>query len=1439
MAIQRAGILIISQSNIGAEALKALLEVDYHVFIAPDITGATSVLEAQVIDFIMIDITERTDELLDFTANIKHSKEYKHILIGVIHDHMDSSLSERCYRLGISYTICRPLDPRVVKNIVDNLVYTYIDERNEREEKRIEYAHRAHTVLGTLRAGLVVIAGDHNLSIRHISRNSLKILGYDAESEPEAREALIDSSFADFIHPEDRDNFYNALTGVIPDMEEAISIIVRLRLKNEQYAIFEINVREMVYVLGEQQFSLVLRLARTGLTGTDELKTEISRYEQKLRIDPLTGIYNRDTFFAETERMIKENPDQEYVIGIWDIDRFKAINALFGVKAGDQVLKDYAVFLKSVFEYEKGTYGRLEADRFISCGRARYLQMADKRLQPVLDGTVKWHSLDYTVQMHAGIYRLQSGEADIAAACDRAMMALNAVKGNYLYRINYFTREMLDAMLIQQQIIRDSERAHLNGEFFVVYQPIVDSRTKEIVSAEALMRWKKPDGTLVPPGVFVPIFEKNGFVSKIDMYVWEAVCAYQKRRIGEGKKTVPISVNLSRVDFYNENLFEDLMAVTQEYGVDGRHLKVEVTESVYMDQQQELMNITKKLRNEGFEVLMDDFGSGFSSLSMLKDFEIDVLKIDMKFMDAVDFSERAGNILYSIIQMAKTIRMRIVAEGVETANQYELLKNMECDCIQGYYFYKPLMEQEFDRELDAGRKETVTDSAAEYKKILYIGTNSEDIRFIESLLDAEVEIVPAATCKDAENDLEKNFGKVNLVLIDFDSAEEEGTAFLAVRKTREYYGLIPIVLIAGESIIDRISHYIWEGVLDIVTRPLNRDTMKNRLERAVNYFNIEKERRSIKLIGKSVALKQQINSFFEDSIAGIARIVVDRSEDMNIMELTYVNDRFLSIHGMTLDEAMRKDRLGTLLSRVAFSEIDAIDRQIYTATQNRESFLLREYCVEKHDGRTTSILSASSFKYIADVIRIDMILLENDSMVERRMLDLINVLSRHISEEDSFSIWRYYIDEDIIDHYLEKEKGHYIRILDHDASKNTLAIAKVDPDRASLREVHRIYEDLRQGMTHVTRDIHIFGADMERFRLDEKGEKAKKEEDRWDRISYYVMNPEARKGRYAIGIRENVTKEYALEHKMWREQQYGKLVENGAIIYLEADIIDNVLLIKDIVHRLHAYGVRDDASYDDVLHSLSRNIDETDRDKVMSTLSRRELVRLYRSGKTLINFEFMGKTMTEPEWLRYEGLVVMGENRKTGHVEIGLRLAKSYKNESARIISEYDSLTGLYNRTMFEKTINQILLDRGKAEPHAEATFILIDVDSFRRVNNVFGHNVGDSILKTVAKIISSEFEQGAVIGRLSGDEFVVFLAEVTDRDEMVEKIRAVNEKTYYELDAAGRADENVVVATSIGVVYTQDTQERFHTLYPKANLAVRNAKEAGRNTWRVYDNPL
>lgn len=562
----------------------------------------------------------------------------------------------------------------------------------------------------------------------------------------------------------------------------------------------------------------------------EQLQNRLQKYEHRFQLDALTGLYNKDSFYQATSVLLKEHPDEEYVITQWNFDRFKAVNELYGSAIGDKIIQEFGKYMLEFFA-GSGTQGRLEADHFVTCCSRDFLDTHEQEIEDLLWGRTKWYSVRYPIQIHAGFYTIENTNEEVKLMCDRAGMALHPIKDSYMTRKSSFTAQMREIYLKEQQMMREVDAAIENREFFVMYQPIINVRSKKIVSAEALVRWKKSDGTVISPGDFVPVFEKNGFVSKLDLYVCEEVCRFQSTRIRQGLSIVPISVNLSRVDFYNRNLNNDICTLLGQYSLSPEYLKLEITESAYMDRPQELMETISSFQDSGFKVLMDDFGSGFSSLNMLKDVSADILKIDMRFMDDLETSDKAGTILYSIIQMAKSIHMEVIAEGVETESQYELLFSMDCDNIQGYYFYKPLLEEEFIQKLDTDARVVPGNESSDQQTILYFAKSDVEAKELVTKLQDHCNIRTVYQADDFLKVLQKDCTGIDMAIVDLSGKMDQGVKLMEKIRDRAYLGNMPFVFFACDYEMEQVKKVFDLGALDVILKPVDWDMQYERFKK--------------------------------------------------------------------------------------------------------------------------------------------------------------------------------------------------------------------------------------------------------------------------------------------------------------------------------------------------------------------------------------------------------------------------------------------------------------------------------------------------------------------------------------------------------------------------------------------------------------------------------
>lgn len=408
-------------------------------------------------------------------------------------------------------------------------------------------------------------------------------------------------------------------------------------------------------------------------------------------VDEVTGALNKSSFKIEAEKLVHSGKNG-YAFVLLDIHKFKVINDIFGFAQGDLLLKH----IKNVLAEDVGkneVFARIDGDKFYILMEYMNEENIIIRLEQIMENISTFQfSADsiYKTVACAGIYLIEDVNMSIDSMSDRANLASRKTKGHHQNTYFFYNDEMRNQLIEEQQIENEMHRALEQNEFQIYLQPKYDIRTEKIAGAEALVRWLHPEKGLIPPGRFVPLFEKDGFVTKMDMFMLDEVCKKQRQWIDQGNESITISVNQSKLHLYNRNYLQDLKMIIEKYQINPNYIELELTESAVFDNVDILIDATNKLHEMGFKLSIDDFGTGYSSLNMLKDIVLDTLKLDGAFFEETADLVRSQKITEHIIKMSKDLGMTIVAEGVETKEQVEFLRTIGCDLVQGFYYAKPM-----------------------------------------------------------------------------------------------------------------------------------------------------------------------------------------------------------------------------------------------------------------------------------------------------------------------------------------------------------------------------------------------------------------------------------------------------------------------------------------------------------------------------------------------------------------------------------------------------------------------------------------------------------------------------------------------------------------------------------------------------------------------------
>lgn len=415
--------------------------------------------------------------------------------------------------------------------------------------------------------------------------------------------------------------------------------------------------------------------------------------------DQLTGLYNREYFYRYAEQFRRHNKDASMDAIVIDINRFHVLNDRYGKAYGDVILKTIGNKISEVLEKNGGIGCREKADTFfVYCPhREDYYEI----LESVSSEFSKNNKMDKRIRLRMGVCPDDDRVLDIERRFDRAKLAANTIRDSFTKSVAVYDKALYELELFEDQLLNDFQTGIEEGQFLVYYQPKFDIRptVPVMASAEALVRWKHPEHGMISPSVFIPLFEHHGLIQELDQYVWRTVAAQLKEwkeRIGF---TVPVSVNVSRIDMYDPKLVTYLEDLLKEHGLDGSDIFLEITESAYTQDSEQIIETVHRMRGLGLRVEMDDFGTGYSSLNMLSALPIDALKLDLHFIRDAFSGRKNTRMLKVILDIAEMLSVPTIAEGVETAEQMMTLRSMGCDYVQGYYFSKPIPAEEYEEFL--------------------------------------------------------------------------------------------------------------------------------------------------------------------------------------------------------------------------------------------------------------------------------------------------------------------------------------------------------------------------------------------------------------------------------------------------------------------------------------------------------------------------------------------------------------------------------------------------------------------------------------------------------------------------------------------------------------------------------------------------------------------
>ena len=460
----------------------------------------------------------------------------------------------------------------------------------------------------------------------------------------------------------------------------------------------------------------------------------------QFQYDSMTDLYSRGYFFMKVAEMLEANPDIDYNIVCINVVNFKLYNEVFGEKKGNEILIAMAEYIRENVG-DSGLCGRFGGDRFVVL-QEREREIADRKHFTETGRSIEGRTVKF------GVYEIFDRSIGIDIMCDRGFMAADSIRNRYDVNVALYDAEMRTRLIREKTITASRESAVTNDQFEIYYQPKYDVDSVQIAGAEALIRWNHPELGYVPPSEFITLFEKNGFITILDKYVINKVCMQMGEWKAEGLRLPPVSVNLSRTDVYCSDIVEYITGCIETNGLAASDIHIEITESAYTEHPAQIIAMVEKMRDNGIVIELDDFGTGYSSLNMLNEINADVLKMDMRFIQTKSEKEAQQGILKLIINLARWMDMKVIAEGVETQEQLMRIRDAGCDYVQGYLFSKPLPAGEYEYLIRNNDVICKAEIESLIPAVLVADSDDEYVKAVSETFAKEFNVISSVHCRE-------------------------------------------------------------------------------------------------------------------------------------------------------------------------------------------------------------------------------------------------------------------------------------------------------------------------------------------------------------------------------------------------------------------------------------------------------------------------------------------------------------------------------------------------------------------------------------------------------------------------------------------------------------------------------------------------------------------
>ena len=1101
--------------------------------------------------------------------------------------------------------------------------------------------------------------------------------------------------------------------------------------------------------------------------------------------DPLTGLYNREYFYRYAEQFDHHHKDMSMDAIVEDVNHFHMINERFGTAYGDQVLRRIGELVRDMVRDSGGIVCRREADTFmVYCPHGKDYKAI---LETASVGLSEDDSSNNRVRLRMGIYADVDKSLDIERRFDRAKMAADTVRNSFAKNIALYDNTLHERELYAEQLIEDFPQAIAEKQFKVFYQPKFDVRQEIpiMASAEALVRWQHPTLGLISPGVFIPLFEENGLIQTLDHYVWRTVAGQirsWKDRLGFA---VPVSVNVSRIDMYDPHLVETFQKLLAENGLQPEELLLEITESAYTQDSEQIVGTVNLLRQLGFRIEMDDFGTGYSSLNMISTLPIDALKLDMQFVRNAFNQRKDTRMLEVIIDIADYLAVPVIAEGVETEEQLNALKAMGCDLVQGYYFSKPVPEEEYRHFLierksqaDAPPQDGATRSSAHetgFGKIAYaLSCGFESVYYVDTENGRYVEFSSEGKYEDLQ--IEHSGGDFfadtlrNIPRVVYPEDQRrlalclEKSALLAQLADGRPYSLTYRLMLDGAPVYYNLkvvranthdNHHIVIGVSNVNDQINQTLAQKAPEENTLDFTSLARalssDMESVYYVdtrtdtymeyvsaGSYGTLKLEISgtNFFEECRRNIESVIYDEDREK-------------------VAQALEK---GTLLGALAQRQTFSMD---YRLLIDGKPLYYRMKALPAGDADGSHIIIAVS--------NIDaQITAEQRLEAERQSVATYSRVAQALAR-DYFSI--YYVDIET-DHFIEYSSYEEFSDLGIEKSgEDFFTLSRRNMERVGYPEDLDHFFDIFT-KENVMRELQQHGVFSINYRLMIDGEP----------VCMRMKITQMGDHHIVVGI-SNVNAEMRWQQETLTYSSIARALASDyfSIYYVDTETDSFIEYSADDNYRQLGVERRGEDFFTLSRNNIARIGYPDDLPDFLASFTKENLLRAKAtSGVFTLTYRllFDGK----PTYVHMKATCM--EDKNDPHIVIGVsNIDEQIRREqehasalrSAKELANRDPLTGVKSKHAFveaEFDLNRSIAD-GSAPEFAVA---VCDVNNLKRINDTLGHAAGDELIRSASREICNVFDHSPVY-RYGGDEFVVIMRgrDYKNRAALLAQIAAEN----------------------------------------------------------------